>query len=840
MTAQKVTDVQESRVESAVAASKECAADLTCLPTGTTGLKNSILGNILSFQGRDPERSGSTDVYKALAYTVRDIMVKKWIATQKSYYKDKEKRVYYLSLEFLIGRSLISSMINLGIFEAAKEALEELGYDIGRISDEEEDAGLGNGGLGRLAACFMDSIATLRIPAYGYGIRYEYGLFTQRLVDGYQVESPDNWLQYGTPWEFERRMPVFPVQFYGNVVSQLDKNGNYRARWINTQHVMAVACDMLVPGYDNDHVINMRLWTAKASSELDLGYFSQGDYINAVQTKVSSETISKVLYPPDHNLAGQELRLRQQYFFVAATFQDILRRFRKTNRDFANFPNAVAVQLNDTHPAIAIPELMRILLDLEGLSWEKSWDICVRTFGYTNHTLMPEALEKWSVDLMGRVLPRHLQIIYEINQRFLAHVAHEFPGDVGKLRDLSLIEEGEVKKVRMAHLAVIGSHSVNGVAALHSELLKTRLFPDFYRMYPERFNNKTNGITPRRWLLQANPHLADLISDHIGDGWITNLDELRKLEPFAEDAAFRARWRDIKHANKERLAAYIRKTIKVEINPKMLFDVQVKRIHEYKRQLLNALHVVYLYHQMLRHPEHAFAPRAVVFAGKAAPSYWRAKLIIKLINSLGEVINNDPRVSHLLKVVFLPNYTVSQAEIIIPAADLSEQISTAGTEASGTGNMKFALNGALTIGTLDGANIEIREEVGEDNIFIFGMTAEEVEVEKLNPSRTPEGICQADPDIHEVIDSIAGGAFSHGDKKLFQPLVETLMSPHDQYLLLLDLEAYIACQRHVRQLYLDQESWTKKSILNVARIGKFSTDRTIREYSEEIWGIPVA
>ncbi|HBT96900.1 MAG TPA: glycogen phosphorylase [Desulfobulbaceae bacterium] len=815
------------------------AANPAHFHTSAKNIKESILRNLLSFQGRDPERSGDADVYQALAYAIRDIMVKKWIATQKSYYKEGEKRVYYLSLEFLIGRSLVNSMINLGIFEAAREALEELGYDIGRISDEEEDAGLGNGGLGRLAACFMDSIAMLKIPAYGYGIRYEYGLFTQRIVDGYQVESPDNWLQYGTPWEFERRMPVFPVQFYGNVVSELDKNGNYRSRWINTQHVMAVPCDMLVPGYGNDHVINMRLWTAKASRELDLGYFSQGDYIGAVQSKVSSETISKVLYPPDHNLAGQELRLKQQYFFVAATFQDILRRYRKTNHDFANFPNAVAVQLNDTHPAIAIPELMRILLDIEGLSWEKSWDICVHTFGYTNHTLMPEALEKWPVDLMGRVLPRHLQIIYEINQRFLDSVAQEYPSDVSKLRDMSLIEEGEVKKVRMAHLAVVGSHSVNGVAALHSELLKTRLFPDFYRMYPERFNNKTNGITPRRWLLQANPQLAALISDKIGKAWITDLNELRKLEVFTEDAAFRARWREIKHANKKRLAAYVHRIMKVEIDPKTLFDVQVKRIHEYKRQLLNALHVIYLYQQMLQHPELNFAPRTVVFAGKAAPSYWRAKLIIKLINSLGEVINNDPRIGHLLKVIFLPNYTVSQAEIAIPAADLSEQISTAGTEASGTGNMKFSLNGALTIGTLDGSNIEIREEVGEENFFIFGMTAEEVEVEKLNPSRTPEGICQANPVIREVIDSIANGAFSHGDKKLFQPLVETLMSPHDQYLLLLDFESYIACQRHVRELYLDQENWTKKSILNVARIGKFSTDRTIRQYSEEIWGIPV-
>lgn len=832
-------DMANEEIKNSVDTAENSTGFAPHFKTSAEAIKANIIHHLLSFQGRDPERSGATDIYKALAYTIRDIMVEKWIATQKTFYAKSKKRVYYLSLEFLIGRSLVSSLINLGLMDAAKDAIAGLGYDISQISDEEEDAGLGNGGLGRLAACFMDSIATLKIPAYGYGIRYEYGLFTQQLVDGYQVESPDNWLQYGTPWEFERRMPVFPVQFYGNVSTYQDKNGKYRAKWVNTKQVMAVPCDMLVPGYKNDHVINMRLWTAKASRELDLNFFGQGDYIGAVESKVSSETISKVLYPPDHNLAGQELRLKQQYFFVAATFQDIMRRHRKINESIDQFPDVVAVQLNDTHPAIAIPELMRILLDIEGVGWEKAWDVCVRTFAYTNHTLMPEALEKWSVDLMGRVLPRHLEIIYEINHRFLEAVAQVYPGDMNKLRNMSIIEEGPVKKIRMAHLAVIGSHSVNGVAALHTELLKGRLFPDFNDFYPAKFNSKTNGITPRRWLLQANPDLAGLITKTIGPEWITNLDHLRKLEGYIEDEQFRASWQQIKRANKQRLADYIKKTTKIIVDPDTMFDVQVKRIHEYKRQLLNALHVISLYHSILQNPEEMVAPRTVIFAGKAAPSYWRAKLIIKLITSLADVINKDPRVGNKLKVVFLPNYTVTQAEIIIPGADLSEQISTAGTEASGTGNMKFALNGALTIGTLDGANIEIREEVGEDNIFIFGMTAKEAEFERLNPSRTPAKVYHQNSQIKDIIDSIGNGSFSKGDKKLFQPLVDSLMSPYDQYLLILDLESYIACQHRVRELFLDRQNWTKKAILNVARIGKFSTDRTIRQYSEEIWGIAV-
>ena len=820
----------------------DTTAECSCpkvFPATSETIQENIIHHLMSFQGRDPERSGPVDVCKALAYTIRDILVEKWIRTQKTFYAKEKKRVYYLSLEFLIGRSLGNSIINLGLYKDAKNAVEGLGFDMSEILEQEEDAALGNGGLGRLAACFMDSIATLKIPAYGYGIRYEYGLFFQQLINGKQVESPDSWLRYGTPWEFERRMPVFPVQFYGKVSSYQDENGCFRAMWVDTKDVMAMPCDILVPGYKNDHVINMRLWTARASRELDLEFFSRGDYIGAVTSKVSSETISKVLYPPDHNLAGQELRLRQQYFFVAATFQDIMRRYKKKNENFDNFTERVAVQLNDTHPAIAIPELMRLLLDVEGLPWEMAWDICIHTFAYTNHTLMPEALEKWPVDLLDRVLPRHLQIIYEINQRFLDMVAIQYPNDPEKIESMSIIEEGPVKKVRMANLAIIGSHSVNGVAELHTQLLREKIFDDFDAFYPGKFNSKTNGITPRRWLLAANPELADLITRQIGFGWITNLQELRGLEEVVENKEFREEWQRVKLANKIHLARYIKDHCDVSVNPDSMFDVQVKRIHEYKRQLLNALHVIYLYQKLVRNPQENVVPRTVIFAGKAAPTYWKAKRIIKLITSIGEVVNNDPRVDDKLKVVFLPNYNVSQAEIIMPAADLSEQISTAGTEAAGTGNMKIALNGALNIGTLDGANIEIREEGGQENIFIFGMTAEEAEYERIHAHRTPWEVCEQNPDVAAVIDSLRSGAFSRGDTELFKPLVDSLLDRNDPYLLLLDFESYLACQQQVNDVFRDRETWTSMAILNVARMGKFSTDRTIKQYSEEIWGIPV-
>jgi starch phosphorylase len=813
----------------------EKGTDLSSLDGET--LKKLISYHLLSFQGRDPERVGDRDLYKALAYTLRDTLIENWIRNQKSYYAKDRKRVYYLSMEFLIGRSLGNTLINLGYYDKLAKVVKDIGYDLEKVREEEEDAALGNGGLGRLAACFLDSMATLGLPAYGYGIRYEYGLFFQKLQDGYQVESPDDWLRYGTPWEFKRPHHLHPIKFYGRVRHYKDQAGRQRAEWVDADEVMAMACDFLVPGYKNGHVINMRLWTARASRELDMSFFNRGDYITAVKSKVESETISKLLYPSDDIREGQELRLRQQYFFVAATLQDILRRYKKQNSSFNRFADKIAVQLNDTHPAIAIPELIRLLVDVEGLSWEKAWNICVNTFAYTNHTLLPEALETWPVELLGRVLPRHLEIIYEINHHFLSEVRKRYQDNIGKLGAMSLIEEGPVKKVRMAHLAIVGSHSVNGVAQLHTHLLRTRFFRDFDEYFPGRFNCKTNGITQRRWLLKSNPGLAALISGAIGDGWVTDLDQLRQLEPLAADPKFQKKWRLAKKRKKEKLARLIKEDCGVAVDPTSMFDVQVKRIHEYKRQLLNVLHVIYLYHQLVEEPERHFVPRTVIFGGKAAPSYWKAKLIIKLITSVAGVVNNDSRINGRLRVVFIPNYGVSLAEKIIPAADLSEQISTAGTEASGTGNMKFALNGALTIGTLDGANIEIRQEVGADNIFIFGLTAEEAEEMKRNPSRMPRDIYQANPMVKRTIDSISMGHFSNGDRGLFADIVASLLDPANPYLLLHDFEDYVRCQVEVSRTFLDSRSWCRKSILNVARMGKFSTDRTIREYAKDIWGV---
>jgi starch phosphorylase len=807
-------------------------------PGDREGIRKSILYHLLSDKGRDPNRAGKADIYQSLAYTMRDFLIQKWIDTQRSYYTGRKKRVYYLSLEFLIGRSLDNSLINLDCRKTVEEVLGELGYRLEDIIEEEQDAALGNGGLGRLAACFMDSIATMNIPAHGYGINYEYGLFNQKIINGNQVESPDNWLRFGTPWEFERRIPMYPIRFYGTVNAGLDENGALRHDWVDTETVMAVPCDILIPGYHNDNVINMRLWKAKASRELDLTYFDRGDYIGAVHTKVHSETISKVLYPPDSSSAGHELRLKQQYFFVAATLLDILRRFTKHNSNFAAFSDQIAVQLNDTHPAIAIPELMRMFLDEYGLGWEEAWDTCVRTFAYTNHTLMPEALETWPVDLIGCLLPRHLQIIHEINRRFLDQVRAAYPGDERKVKEMSLIDDGPPKRVRMANLAIVGSHSINGVAALHTRLLKGRIFKHFHEFYPHRFNNKTNGITPRRWLLQCNRALSRVISAAIGADWVTDLDRLRELLPLAGNKDFQARFQGAKKSNKIRLARLITEKCGVAVDPVSLFDVQVKRIHEYKRQLLNILHVIHLYHRIITRPETVSTPRTVIFAGKAAPGYLKAKLIIRLINSVAETVNSDPRLDDRLKVVFIPNYGVSLAEKIIPAADLSEQISTAGTEASGTGNMKFALNGALTIGTLDGANIEIREEVGEDNIFIFGLTAEEAEWERKTPQRTPMEIYENNHEIREIIDILKDGCFSNGDRDLFQPLVDNLLEHRrDPYLHLIDLEDYLRCQEKAAETYQDKAEWTRRAILNVAGMGKFSSDRSIREYARDIWGI---
>jgi starch phosphorylase len=814
----------------------------SCSPDSETvvaELQRTITHHLLSFLGRDPARAGDRDLCKAISYVMRDNLIERWIETQKSYYDRHQKRVYYLSLEFLVGRSLGNSMINLGFKGPLSEVVAQLGHDLEEVREEEEDAALGNGGLGRLAACFLDSMATLGVPGYGYGIRYEYGLFYQHLINGYQVEAPDNWMRYGSPWEFQRPQYLHAINFHGRVETTTDSCGITRKEWLDTEVIMAMACDMLVPGYMNDQAINMRLWTAKSSREFNLKFFSEGNYIAAVQDKVQSETISKVLYPSDVVVEGKELRLKQQYFFVAATFQDIMRRFKKKNGNFDMFADQIAVQLNDTHPAIAIPELMRLLVDVEGLDWDRAWEISVNTFAYTNHTLMPEALETWSVELLRNLLPRHMEIIYRINHLFLEEVAARYLGDTNKLREMSIIEEGSVKKVRMAHLAIVGSHSVNGVAELHTKLMKSRIFNNFHHFYPGRFNCKTNGVTQRRWLLKCNPGLADLISARLGTGWITNLDILRDLEPLAGDPVFVRAWRAIKQENKVRLAKYIGATCAVEVSPDSMFDVQIKRIHEYKRQLLNVLHVIHLYQRLLADPELDIVPRTVIFAGKAAPSYSMAKLIIKLINSVATVINGDPVVAGRIKMVFVPNYGVSVAEKILPASDLSEQISTAGTEASGTGNMKFALNGALTIGTLDGANVEIMEEVGAENIFIFGMTAEEVACEKHAPRRSPQEIYLANPAVAEVVDSIGTGLFSDGDRELFRPIVTGLLDPNDSYLLLKDLESYLACQAEVEKVYRDQREWTRRSILNVARMGKFSSDRAIREYARDIWGIKV-
>ncbi|MCG8639240.1 MAG: glycogen/starch/alpha-glucan phosphorylase, partial [Desulfobacterales bacterium] len=657
-------------------------------------LKQTICDYILSFQARDPEMASSSDLFRALSYMIREQMVKKWIKSQKETYREKKKRVYYLSLEFLIGRSLGNSLINLGLFDKVSPVLEEMGFNLDVIREEEEDAALGNGGLGRLAACFLDSMATLNIPAYGYGINYEYGLFYQQIINGFQVESPDSWLRFGSPWEIERSSPLYPIHFYGSVRSHTDTDGTFVSSWEDTQTVLAVPCDVLVPGFKNDNVINMRLWRAKASRELDLSYFNRGDYIGAVTSKVNSETITKLLYPSNTASEGQELRFRQQYFFVAATLMDILRRYTKQNKGFDALPDQVAIQLNDTHPAIAIPELMRLLIDEYQVSWDPAFDICCRTFAYTNHTLLPEALETWTVDLIGKVLPRHLEIIYEINSRFLLQVEALYPGDETRLKQMSIIDENLPRKVRMAHLAFVCSHSVNGVAELHTNLLKTDLFKNFHEFYPDRITNKTNGITQRRWLLKCNPALSGVISETIGNGWITDLDQLKQLVEYANDPEFLNRFLKAKLINKIRLVKIIKQTCNIDVDPASLFDVQVKRIHEYKRQLLNVLHIIHLYNSILADPGMDMTPRTFIFAGKAAPDYHKAKQIIKLIHCVADVVNTDKQVDGRIKVVFIPNYGVSLAEKIIPAADLSEQISTAGTEASGTGNMKFALNGA--------------------------------------------------------------------------------------------------------------------------------------------------
>ncbi len=810
------------------------------LGTDPASLKRSIANRLVYTIGKDHITAKTRDWFFTLAYAVRDRLIERWMETMRNYYRYDAKRVYYLSLEFLIGRSLSNSLLNLGFIDECREALADMDLDLEQLREMESDAALGNGGLGRLAACFLDSMATLRLPGYGYGIRYEYGMFHQRIENGIQVEHPDNWLRYGNPWEFPRPEVLYPVKFFGRVVHYQDEQGVLRHHWVDTEEVMAMAYDTPIPGYNTNTVNNLRLWAAKASRDFDLKYFNEGNYIKAVADKNESENLSKVLYPDDTTQMGRELRLKQQYFFVSCSLHDILHRYSKYHSSFDELPDKVAIQLNDTHPSIAIPELMRILIDMHHLEWDKAWGIAVRTFAYTNHTLMPEALETWPVRLMETILPRHMQIIYEINSRFLSGVIHRFPGDFERLRRMSIINEEGERSVRMAHLAMVGSHKVNGVAQIHTDLMKQTIFRDFDEYFPDKIVNKTNGITPRRWLNQANPWLSSLISERIGRGWTSDLGQLHKLVKLARDTHFQEQFRAAKRSAKHHLAGLIRNNIGVEVNVDSLFDVQIKRIHEYKRQMLNVLHAITLYNQLRADPNAPRVPRTIIFAGKAAPGYARAKLIIRLINDVADIINNDPVIGERLKVVFIPNYDVSTAEDIVPAADLSEQISTAGTEASGTGNMKLALNGAMTIGTLDGANIEIRQEVGEDNIFIFGLTADEVR-EVHRRGYNPWDYYRDDERLKQVLDMIGSGYFSPGDPARYRPLIDAITQPGEQYLLLADYASYVACQEQVDALYREPQEWTRKAILNVANMGKFSSDRTIREYAEQIWGVkPVA
>ncbi|XP_013388571.1 glycogen phosphorylase, muscle form isoform X1 [Lingula anatina] len=779
------------------------------------------------------------DYFFALAHTVRDHLVGRWIRTQQYYYEKDPKRVYYLSLEFYMGRSLSNTMVNLGIQSACDEAMYQLGLDIEELEEIEEDAGLGNGGLGRLAACFLDSMATLGLAAYGYGIRYDYGIFTQKLKDGYQHEEPDDWLRYGNPWEKARPEYMLPVNFYGRV--ECDADGKHK--WVNTSIVFAMPYDNPIPGYANNTVNTLRLWSAKAPNSFDLNFFNNGEYIQAVCDRNLAENISRVLYPNDNVFEGKELRLKQEYFLVAATLQDIIRRFKSSKfgcRDpirtsFDSFHEKVAIQLNDTHPSLAVPELMRILVDLEGLPWEKAWEITQKTCAYTNHTVLPEALERWPVDMLKNVLPRHLQIMYDINANFMKEVQKRYPGDMHRLGRMSIVEEFPIKCINMAYLCLVACHAVNGVAQIHSDIIKRETFKDFAEMYPHKFQNKTNGITPRRWLLLCNPNLADVIADKIGDGFMKDLSQLRKLEQFTKDEAFVMSIHKVKQENKLKLAAYIEKTYHVKINPASMYDMQVKRIHEYKRQLLNCLHMITLYNRLKKNPNMEFVPRTIMIGGKAAPGYHMAKLIIKLINNVARVVNNDPIIGDRLKIIYLENYRVSLAEKIIPAADLSEQISLAGTEASGTGNMKFMLNGALTIGTLDGANVEMREEMGAENIFIFGMTVDEVEA-LWKRGYQPKDYYERNHELKLAIDQISGGYFSPENVNLFKDVANSLLY-NDRFCLLADYDSYIKCQEKVSEMYHNQLAWTKMAIFNIAGSGKFSSDRTISQYAREIWGV---
>ncbi len=798
-------------------------------------LKQAILDNLACHQGKFPKMATRNDWYLALSYTVRDRLLSCWTAAAETYYKQASRTVCYLSAEFLLGPHLGNNLINLGLWDEVKAAVTELGQDLDALLDQEEEPGLGNGGLGRLAACYMDSLATLNIPAIGYGIRYEFGIFDQEIRDGWQEEVTDKWLRYGNPWEISRPEIAFDVKFGGHTEMYHDETGALRVRWVPDHVVKGVAYDTPILGYKTTTASLLRLFKAEAVESFDFRSFNVGDYYGAVGEKVSSENLTKVLYPNDEPLAGKQLRLKQQYLFVSCALQDMIRIYLQREKTLDHFHKKYAVQLNDTHPSIGVAELMRLLVDEYRYPWEQAWDITRKTFCYTNHTLLPEALEKWAVPLFKGLLPRHLEIIYEINARFLAEVREKYPDDDALAQGLSLIDEAGDRAVRMANLACVGSQAINGVAALHSELLKRDVLYDFHRVMPDKFSNKTNGVTPRRFVVLANPGLTELISGKIGDGWIRDLYELRKLEKFADDRKFMAAWRSVKFANKRRLAVLIHERTGVAVDPESLYDVQVKRIHEYKRQHLNLLHAVTLYNRILRGQTAGMTPRTIIIGGKAAPGYYMAKRIIKLVNSIAATVNADPAARGLLAVVFFPDLNVKNAQYIYPAADLSEQISTAGKEASGTGNMKFSMNGALTIGTLDGANVEIREEVGPENFFLFGLKTEEVLELKRNGYR-PHDHIERDEELAAALDAIGAGLFSNGDAELFRPLVDNLRYS-DPYLLCADYRSYITAQEAVGAAYRDTDRWTRMAILNVARMGKFSSDRAIREYCDDIWKV---
>lgn len=813
-------------------------SDVDQIRTGLSpeAIEQDIRDNLYLIQGRVPRTATKNDWYMAVAYTVRDRILHRWMQTIEAYIGNQEKSVSYLSAEFLIGPQLGSHLVCLGIHDQVRKAVAKLGQDLDELLEQEEEPGLGNGGLGRLAACFLDSLASLQILGVGYGIRYEFGIFDQAIRDGWQVETGDKWLRLGSPWEVPRPEIEFPVGFGGHTEHWVDDAGKYRVSWMPDRTIRGVACDIPVPGYRVNTVNLLRLWKAEATESFDFQAFNAGDYWRAVEEKVASENITKVLYPNDEAIRGKRLRLEQQYFFVSCSLRDLIRVQKLRGHDLRTFDETNAIQLNDTHPSIAVAELMRLLVDEEGIEWDEAWTITQKTFAYTNHTLLPEALEKWSLPLFGDLLPRHLEIIYEINQRFLDDVRRRGTIDESAIARLSIIDEAGPKYVRMANLATIGSHAVNGVAALHTELLKRDVLHDFAALSPEKFLNVTNGVTPRRWVVMSNPQMSSLITELIGDDWAHDMeDELPKLERFAGDRSVRKRWAAIKRSNKERLAAAIKERTGIVVDPSSLFDIQVKRIHEYKRQHLNILRVVSAYQRIKRAPKDDVVPRTVIFGGKAAPGYFMAKLIIKLVNSVATVVNDDPDVAGRLKVVFIPDFNVKHAHAIYPAAELSEQISTAGKEASGTGNMKFSMNGALTIGTLDGANIEIREAVGGENFFLFGLTADEVRSVKAS-GYDPRRYVDADDELRDALNLINSGIFSPEDPGLFRPLVESLWY-HDEYLVLADFRAYAQCQDAVDEAYRDQEEWTRRSILNVARIGRFSSDRSIREYAEKIWGV---